>query len=546
MRKSELQPPPAKSRQNLPARSQTHARAPSASAVDAARVRADVAARATRPVQAKEAAPTGYDDLIAAAQKGRSQPGPTTMPEPVWAKMEGAFGADFSDVRLHAGSPRAAELGAVAFTQGSDVHVAPGHWAPETTKGQELLGHELAHVVQQRDGRVRETARRDGVALNDDPTLEREADAMGADAARGGATTREEAESHRVAAPSDAAPVQRQPEPPAANRLQSPRFAASAKLERCFEDKDRLGPDDPDRDAVTRIQQALVDVTAITGKAYDLGPTGADGIYGPKTAAAVMKFKKDERLGSTQFPDVGPGTMHRLDQLFQKPKPVEDTRKVPNQFVVTTKEKGEVGKDGTVKKEPKVEVKTTGSTTINTAASGKGGGDESGFQFVGQAGTQHPTLLRLYGPPVAHNDCDFVVLQVGAKYNWRGIPLGPRLSLFSEPELDFSVAPALCSTNPFFTPSVQVNLLKFVILKDVWEASLKGTFGLADGWLKNFGTQQQGGLALEWKPWGASGKAYSGLKFGLTGLFTWTVFPNTPSNNTLDVGGQVTGAIELP
>lgn len=70
-----------------------------------------------------------------------------------------------------------------------------------------------------------------------------------------------------------------------------------------------------------RIQQALIDVQQITGNTYDLGSTGpnkdgVDGDYGPKTAAAVRKFKADENLGFTQFGDVGPRTMHRLDELF--------------------------------------------------------------------------------------------------------------------------------------------------------------------------------------------------------------------------------------
>lgn len=115
----------------------------------------------------------------------------------------------------------------------------------------------------------------------------------------------------RQAAPSTATP----------DHLQSPRFVPSAKLERCFEDKDRLRPGDPDTDAVIRVQQALVDLRGVTGRTYDLGSTGpnhdgVDGKYGRKTGAAVMQFKTDEHLGSTQYADVGPGVMHRLDQLF--------------------------------------------------------------------------------------------------------------------------------------------------------------------------------------------------------------------------------------
>jgi hypothetical protein len=120
---------------------------------------------------------------------GGSGPGlavnPTGIPLPVKAKMEAAFGTDFSGVRVHPRSSRATALGALAYTQGSEIHVAPGQWAPETRQGQELLGHELAHVVQQREGRVQATAQYKGVGLNDDARLEAEADAMGARAAQG-------------------------------------------------------------------------------------------------------------------------------------------------------------------------------------------------------------------------------------------------------------------------------------------------------------------------------------------------------------------------
>jgi hypothetical protein len=102
------------------------------------------------------------------------------MPGPLRATMERTLGADFSDVRIRNPSARASELNAAAFTQGSEIHVAPGHWAPHTSKGRELLGHELGHVLQQRAGRVRTTATLASAPLNDDPGLEREADAIGA------------------------------------------------------------------------------------------------------------------------------------------------------------------------------------------------------------------------------------------------------------------------------------------------------------------------------------------------------------------------------
>ncbi|MCG8418012.1 MAG: DUF4157 domain-containing protein [Proteobacteria bacterium] len=98
--------------------------------------------------------------------------------------MEGALGMDFSAVRVHEGE-QATAIGALAYTQGTNIHFAPGHYQPSTRSGQELLGHELTHVVQQSQGRVRATGQMKGVKVNDDAGLEAEADVMGSRAARG-------------------------------------------------------------------------------------------------------------------------------------------------------------------------------------------------------------------------------------------------------------------------------------------------------------------------------------------------------------------------
>jgi len=105
------------------------------------------------------------------------------------AKMERAFSFDFARVRVHEGS-EAQALGAAAFTRGSDLHFAPGQYQPESPRGQELIGHELAHVVQQQEGRVPATTQFKGVEGNDDAGLEREADDWGTRAARGEAVQR--------------------------------------------------------------------------------------------------------------------------------------------------------------------------------------------------------------------------------------------------------------------------------------------------------------------------------------------------------------------
>jgi hypothetical protein len=121
----------------------------------------------------------GEADAPKPAAKGAGAP----LPTDVRAEMEGAFGAELSDVRVHQ-SGAAEQLGARAFTEGSDVHMAPGQYDPTSKSGKQLLGHELTHVVQQRAGRV--TARQGkGAAINDDAALEGEADAIGDRAAAG-------------------------------------------------------------------------------------------------------------------------------------------------------------------------------------------------------------------------------------------------------------------------------------------------------------------------------------------------------------------------
>ncbi len=99
------------------------------------------------------------------------------MPPAVQRKIEALFGADFSDVRIHVG-PQAQQIGALAFTRGRDLYFAPGQYMPHHSHGQRLLGHELAHVVQQRSNRVRNPFG-SGVAVVQDPWLEAEADRMG-------------------------------------------------------------------------------------------------------------------------------------------------------------------------------------------------------------------------------------------------------------------------------------------------------------------------------------------------------------------------------
>lgn len=109
----------------------------------------------------------------------------TGLPGTVQAKMEKSFNTSFSDVKITKDSSKAKNIGAKAYTQGSSIHFAPGKFDPNTTSGQELIGHELTHVVQQKQGRVTPSIQGKFQNINTDSSLEKEADHMGARAAAG-------------------------------------------------------------------------------------------------------------------------------------------------------------------------------------------------------------------------------------------------------------------------------------------------------------------------------------------------------------------------
>lgn len=95
----------------------------------------------------------------------------TGMPDNLKSGVESLSGIDMSDVRVHYNSSKPAEVGALAYTQGTNIHVALGQ--------ERHLPHEAWHVVQQTQGRVRPTMQLKGVTVNDDAELENEASAMG-------------------------------------------------------------------------------------------------------------------------------------------------------------------------------------------------------------------------------------------------------------------------------------------------------------------------------------------------------------------------------
>ncbi len=98
------------------------------------------------------------------------------MPPVVQKRMEKYFDENFNDVMIHTG-PQAKSIGAKAFTAGSDIYFPPGVFKPHDRESLSILAHELTHVIQQRQGRVKNPFE-NGIAIIRDPDLDMEANLM--------------------------------------------------------------------------------------------------------------------------------------------------------------------------------------------------------------------------------------------------------------------------------------------------------------------------------------------------------------------------------
>ncbi len=132
------------------------------------------------------------------------QAGAEALPAELQAGLQQLSGQDVSSVSVHYDSPEPARYAAHAVTQGREIHVAPGREGD--------VPHEAWHAVQQLENRVKPTFEMGGVPVNDSPSLEREADVMGARALHlGRSSLRDQTLTQRRALSSSGPPNRRAP-----------------------------------------------------------------------------------------------------------------------------------------------------------------------------------------------------------------------------------------------------------------------------------------------------------------------------------------------
>lgn len=108
-----------------------------------------------------------------------AKPNHTGLPDNLKSGIESLSGLSMDNVKVHYNSSQPAQLNALAYAQGTDIHVAPGQ--------EQHLPHEAWHVVQQAQGRVKPTMQmKGGMSINDDASLENDADLMGQKAMNAG------------------------------------------------------------------------------------------------------------------------------------------------------------------------------------------------------------------------------------------------------------------------------------------------------------------------------------------------------------------------
>ena len=163
-------------------------------------MRVNVERQKQKPARDRAAAPPAQTQVSAinpVSLLGRGK----AMAEPVMQKMNDAFGMDFSNVVIYE-SPIVEEMGAEAASMGGMIAFAPGKYRPDSTTGQALLGHELAHVAQQASGMA------SGTGFLNDPALESQADMQGRAAALGQSASLPGPAAVPAMSPGTAAPVQ--------------------------------------------------------------------------------------------------------------------------------------------------------------------------------------------------------------------------------------------------------------------------------------------------------------------------------------------------
>jgi hypothetical protein len=131
---------------------------PQADVAQVTHLQQQVGNRAVQRLLAQRSADGSFElDDATANRINRARGGGQSLDSAVQASAGERMGHDFSGVRVHTGAESDdlnRQLNAKAFTTGQDIFFRQGAYDPGSSGGQELIAHELTHVVQQSSGAV--------------------------------------------------------------------------------------------------------------------------------------------------------------------------------------------------------------------------------------------------------------------------------------------------------------------------------------------------------------------------------------------------------
>jgi len=229
-----------------------------------------------KPIQAKAETPTAQASPKLESRLSDRQGSGTPLAPGVRSFMEPRFGQNFAQVRVHTDGEAVQmnkDLHAQAFTHKDNIYFNQGQYNPETKPGQQLLAHELTHVVQQTGGQAQVSRQSSVVQAKAQPG------AAPAKPAKGGGTAK---------APKSAAPAA-----PAAKTPSGKKAAPKKSTEKSKKPAEKTKKTPAEA-------PAAAPAAAPTGPAGAPARSGADGLLMPEPPTTLSEADQSRIAGVQQ------------------------------------------------------------------------------------------------------------------------------------------------------------------------------------------------------------------------------------------------------
>jgi len=265
------------------------------------------------------------NDIEGAVHNAKS--GGKQLDDTIRQPMEQAFNADFRSVKVHTDSRSDSlnrSLSARAFTSGQDIFFRNGEYSPTSNGGQELLAHELTHVVQQNGTQIQAQPKIQRMAFENTNWESAKTAEISSGGGGGAIIIKDKGDPIVVKASEDSSGeamlfaqlfsgTMKDDENKSGDwRVETPgvRLADATESARIKGVLDNLLPDSPDDPRIARSKAALIDGSPTVIYSYAKGEDFGKYLYQAKKGKQGPKFK--ERLKAVSQLWTNPSFLHLL------------------------------------------------------------------------------------------------------------------------------------------------------------------------------------------------------------------------------------------